>query len=175
MPERRFRSRCACPGSPSVSDAERDLGLVGKTWLALAVGPQRETPALHRLKVPLSEARLALVSTGGFVAPGAEPFNTGKLGDPSFREIPRDLQLDRLEIHHPHYDDTFVKHDINVLFPLPLLKQLAQEGMIGALAGTHYSFMGYVPVTRGLERTFAPELARRLEHNEVQVALFTPA
>ncbi len=154
---------------------ERELNLTGKAWLALGIGPQRDRPTLHRLARPLSEARLALVTTGGFVPPGAPPFNTGKFGDSSYREIPVDIDPEKLEIFHPHYDDRPVRRDVNILFPLPLCRQLVAEGIVGSLAPTHYSFMGYVPVTRRLVSDYAPALAQQLEAEDVDAILLVPA
>lgn len=154
---------------------ERELNLVGKAWLAMGIGPQREPPTLRPLPKPLAQARLALVTSGGFVPPDGKPFDTGKFGDPSFREIPGDIDPAGLEIYHTHYDHEPVRRDINVLFPIPLCRELAAEGVIGELAATHYSFMGYVPVTRRLERAFAPHVARRLKRSEVDAVLLTPA
>ncbi|UCF18271.1 MAG: hypothetical protein JSU87_09920 [Gemmatimonadota bacterium] len=156
-------------------DPARDLNLHGKAWLAFGIGPQRQPPALHRLEVPLSRARLALLTTGGFVPPGGEPFNTGRRGDASFREIDRGIEPGGLAIHHPHYDSAPAKLDINVLFPLPLCKELVAEGKLGELADRHYSFMGYVPLTRPLEKIYAPQVARRLKQQEVDAVLLTPA
>ena len=155
-------------------DPERDLNLHGKAWLAFAIGPQRDRPSLHKLEKQLSGSRLALVTTGGFVTPGGEPFKTGKLGDPTFREIPADTDLDRLEIYHPHYDHELPRRDINVLFPIPLCRELVDEGVIGSLAATHYSFMGYVPITRKLETTYTPRLVERLKDEQVDAVLLTP-
>jgi len=157
-----------------VVDPERDLNLHGKAWLALGIGPQRERPSLEKLGQPLSESRLALVTTGGFVTPGGEPFKVGKMGDPSFREIPVDTEVDRLEIYHPHYDHELPKRDINVLFPIPLCRELADEGAIGSLAANHYSFMGYIPLTRKLETVYAPRVVQRLKSEGVDVVLLTP-
>lgn len=155
--------------------AEGELNLTGKAWLALGIGPQRERPSLHGLAKPLSEARLALVTTGGFVPPGAPAFNTGKLGDPSYREIPVDIDLAKLEIFHPHYDHRRVRQDVNIIFPLPLCRRLAAEGIVGSLAPTHYSFMGYVPVARALISTYAPAVANQLKAEEVDATLLVPA
>jgi D-proline reductase (dithiol) PrdB len=127
------------------------------------------------MKKPVAECRLALVSTGGLVPPDAEPFNTGKLGDPSFREIPTDIATEDLRIFHPHYRHEPVKSDINILFPLPLARELVVERKIGRLADTHYSFMGYVPLTRKLEADYAPQLAERLRREEVEAVLLIPA
>lgn len=154
---------------------ERALNLSGKAWLAMGIGPQRDAPPFHRPVKPLSESRLALITTGGFVLPGAEPFSTGKFGDPSFREIPGDIDPGRLEIHHTHYEHEPAERDINVLFPLPLCGRLVEEGLLGELAATHYSFMGYVPLTRRLEGIYAPQVARRLKDQKVDAVLLIPA
>jgi hypothetical protein len=157
-----------------VVDPERDLNLHGKAWLAFAIGPQRERPSLHRMEKPLSSSRLALVTTGGFVPQGGKPFKTGKLGDATFREIPVDTDVDRLEIYHPHYDHELPRRDINVLFPIPLCQELVDAGAIGSLAATQYSFMGYIPLTRKLETVYAPRLVERLKNEKVDVVLLTP-
>lgn len=156
-------------------DPEDALNLTGKAWLALAIGPQRDPPTLHRLDKPLSQARLAVVTTAGFVRRGDRPFKTGKLGDPSYREITRDTEPTELEIFHPHYDHEPVRRDVNILFPLGLCRQLVAEGVVGSLAPTHYSFMGYIPVIRQLVSAYAPEVANRLEAEQVDATLLVPA
>jgi D-proline reductase (dithiol) PrdB len=153
---------------------ERDLNMHGKAWLAWGIGPQRSRPALQVLGKPVGKARLALVTTGGFVTPGAEPFSTGRLGDPSFREIPAGIAPDELRIFHPHFDHELARRDINVVFPLPLARELVAEGVVGRLADTHYSLMGYVPITRKLEQICAPQLAACLKQAEVDAVLLTP-
>lgn len=158
-----------------VADPERDLNLHGKAWLALGIGPQRDRPTLAPLKRALSDATLALISTGGFVPPGGAPFNIGKLGDPSFREIPLGIDPKALLIHHPHYDHDIARRDINSLFPVPLFVDLAKEGVIGDVAEINYSFMGYVPRTRALESKYAPQIAGLLKQRRVDAVLLTPA
>lgn len=151
-----------------------ELDLTTRVWLRIGLGPQRDVPPLHRLTGPLERARLSLVTSGGLVPPGAPPFMTGKLGDASFREISRTIDRARLEIHHPHYDHEVARRDMSTVFPLERCEELVREGELGELAPTHYSFMGYVPVTRKLERTFAPAVAQRMTEEEVDVALLTP-
>lgn len=158
-----------------MTSAERDLNLVGKAWLAMGIGPQRDLPAFIPLSRPLSEAKLALVTTGGFVPRGGTPFNTGKLGDSTYREIPADIDTGLLEIYHSHYDNEIARRDINTLFPLPLCRDLVAEGAIGSIAATHYSFMGYIPITRRLVSTYTPRVAERLKREEVDALLLVPA
>lgn len=151
------------------------IDLPTRKWLLFGIGPRRDEPPFHRLQKPLGRARIAVVTTGGFVPPGEKPFDTGKRGDPTFRTVPRGTDPARLSIHHPHYDHEAARQDANVLFPYPLLDRLAAEGAVGAPAPRHYSFMGYVPVTRPLEETYAPQVAGMMEADAVDAALLVPA
>lgn len=151
------------------------LNAAAKAWLAFGLGPQRGTPPFRRLGKRLRDARVAVVTTGGFVPPGSPSFRTGKLGDPTFRVIPHGLDPAALSIHHPHYDHGAARRDVNVLFPYPLLQALAGEGVVGAAAPHHYSFMGYIPLTRALEKKYAPQVVGMMEAEGVDAALLVPA
>src|SRR5690348_16021421 len=73
------------------------------------------------LRKPLSESRLALVSSAGFVLPGQEPFAAGMAGgDGSFREIPADADLSALIDAHKSqsFDHEGMHRDPNLAFPL---------------------------------------------------------
>ena len=141
----------------------------------LGIGPQRDAPPWHPLRVSRERARVAIVTTGGFVPPGAPPFDTGRRGDPTFRIVPHGTDPGHLEICHPHYDHAAARRDVNVLFPYPWLDRFAREGVIGAPAPRHISFMGYIPVTRPLEETYAPQVAGLLAQDAVDAALLVPA
>jgi len=47
--------------------------------------------------------------------------------------------MDHLSVSH---DRTGFQADVNVVFPLQRLKELAEDGTIGSVADFHYSFMG---------------------------------
>ena len=69
------------------------------------------------LKKPLSQAKLALVSSAGFVLPGQQPFDESfKGGDPSFREIAANCETKTLlETHRSEsFDHTGVQQDPNL-------------------------------------------------------------
>src|SRR5947208_14757214 len=90
---------------------------------------------------PLRERRVAIVSSAGLVRRGEEPFR-GR--DPDYRVIPGDTRPQELLISHIsiNFDRTGFQEDWNVVFPLDRLNELAGDGVIGAVAATHYSFMG---------------------------------
>ena len=96
------------------------------------------------LSRPVAEARVALVTSAGFVAAGETPFDLDlKGGDSSFRTIAGDAALEALTMHHRSdaYDPAPIASDRNVAFPLDRLRSLVTDGVIGALAPRHLSFM----------------------------------
>jgi D-proline reductase (dithiol) PrdB len=120
---------------------------------------------------PLSQRRVAIVSSAGLVVRGENPFR-GR--DADYRVIPTDTKPDDLLISHIsiNFDRTGFQEDWNVVFPVDRLRELAAEGMIGSLAATHYSFMGATdPVQM---EPYARELASRLKQDRVDAAILPP-
>lgn len=152
----------------------RELGLTVRTWLKMGVRRMEPIPA-EPLAVPLTEARLAVVSTGGATAPGQEPFETGKTGDASFRTFPSALDPSELRFDHPHYDTDGARRDPDTILPLSLLRTMVEAGEVGELAPTAVSMMGYVPLTRQLTGGTAPEIGELMQGEEVDAALLCPA
>jgi len=130
-----------------------------------------------RLTRPVTEARVALVTSAGFVAPGDAPFDLElKGGDASFRTIPGDATLDTLTTHHKSdaYDPAPIAADRNVAFPLDRLRALAAAGAIGEVAPRHLSFMGSITRPERLIEEFAPAAATLLAGDGVDIALLVP-
>lgn len=129
------------------------------------------------LRVPLAQARVALVSSAGFTAPGQPPFDGSRLGgDPSFRAIGPDADLASLENQHrsESFDHGPMLRDPNVAFPLDRLRELAARKRIGALAPRHLSFMGSITAPGRLAGQTAPEAAQWLVDDAVDAALLVP-
>ena len=144
-----------------------------KAYRWRTVDPVPWTP----LRKPLSEARLALVSSAGFVAPGQEPFSDSvKGGDSSFREIPAGVDVSTLTEYHKSwaFDHSGVLRDPNLGFPIDRVRELAASGRIGSVNPRHISFMGSITAPGRLMRDSAPEAARRLAADGVDVALLVP-
>jgi len=101
-----------------------------------------------RLAKKVSEAKGVVISTGGIFVKGHQPFNDNfGIGYPSYREIPSDMAANMLSRYHEHYDHTNAIKDINCVFPIERMRELQAGGLIGSLAETFYSFMGYLTVT----------------------------
>lgn len=157
-----------------MSDRGRDLNPGARIWLKVGC---RTLAPVESVRPPrsLREARVGIVSTGGARLPGQKPFETGKLGDPSWRPVSLDTDPGRLLWEHPHYDTSLAAEDPDVVFPLRLLRELASDGTIGSLAPTAASMMGYAPLTKPVVETTAPEIGELLQGEDVDVVLLCPA
>ena len=91
--------------------------------------------------------------------------------DHTFRVLPIDTPRDKFRVAHVHYDTNGVLEDINTVFPIDILKELAAESSIGSVADTNYGFMGFIPRPEGLISESAPEVARRLKAEGVDAVL----
>src|SRR3954462_1523356 len=71
------------------------------------------------LRKPLAACRVALLTTAGIHLRNQLPYNMENSdGDPTYREIPTDVDLDQITITHKYYDHKDADADLNVVFPL---------------------------------------------------------
>ncbi len=130
-----------------------------------------------RLRKPLAEARIAIVTTAAFFAPDQPPFDTSlRGGDYSYRVLDADVDLNTLQIAHRSdaFDIRGIESDKNLALPLDRLKSLAREGVIGTVAPRHFSFMGSIAAPGRLMAQTAPEVASVLLEDDVDAVLLTP-
>lgn len=122
---------------------------------------------------PLAKARVAIVTTAGLRNDGSARWLPG---DQSFTML--DGKTRNLHLGHfsPNFDRTGFALDLNVVYPIDRLQELATRGTIGSVASTHLSFMG-----AQLDHTLAtmrldtgPAAARVLRDDGVDVVLLTP-
>jgi D-proline reductase (dithiol) PrdB len=132
-----------------------------------------DTAPFVRLKVPLSRCRVAIVTTAGLHRRGDRPFDPG---DQTYRIIPSETPaLDIVQSQTSiGFDRAPIMRDINISFPIDRLRELSVRGEIGEPAPYSYSFLGALREFRRLEAETAPEAARRLRDEGVDVALITP-
>ena len=97
-------------------------------------------------------------------------------GDPTFRAIDITKPLTDLMITHDYYDHSDADKDINIIFPVERLREFEKEGVIGRLSDLHYSFMGHIlsPHINTLMKITAPEVAKKLKTDRVDIVLLTP-
>ena len=131
---------------------------------------------LAPVRKPLSECRLVFVSTSGVQPKGTMPFDTvHPVGDYSFRRVPSSSRVEDLEIHQLKYPTMGANRDLNVIFPIERLRDLADEGVIGGLTENFYTFIGYNMDPERLERTLAEDIATAISEEGADIALAAPA
>ncbi|MFN0118898.1 MAG: glycine/sarcosine/betaine reductase selenoprotein B family protein [Blastocatellia bacterium] len=113
---------------------------------------------------PLAKATIALVTAGGVHKKDQQPFNIAdELGDLTFRVIAGETASSDLMVTHHHYDHSDADQDINVVFPLDLLRDLQTEGFIGEVAREHVGYMGYTMQLKQMYEDTAPAIAAEID------------
>jgi D-proline reductase (dithiol) PrdB len=125
------------------------------------------------LDKPLSECRVAIVTTAGLRPNGDVELWSP---DPRFTVLPGDAHDVQLSHFSPNFDRTGIIEDLNVVYPIDRLAELADAGVIGSVNDRHISFMG-----AQMDATFsaiindtAPAAAKILVDDGVDVVLLTP-
>lgn len=147
------------------------LFLRGYPWRRIAPVPWSAPRA------PISECRLALVSSAGFTVAGQEPFDPEQRGgDVSYREIPDDTPVASLIDSHRSelFDHTAMRRDPNLALPIDRVRELAERRQIGSVNRRHLSFMGSITAPGRLLKRTAPAAAEILAADGVDIALLVP-
>jgi D-proline reductase (dithiol) PrdB len=141
--------------------------------------PAHEIPWTPLVKA-LGDCRVAVVSSAG-IARHDQPSFDQELerrdpwwSDQSWRPIPLGTTEADVGIYHLHIDPRFGQQDLDCVLPLRRLQELCGDGIVGGVASTHYSFMGYVLEPRELLASTAPAIAARMAEETVDVALLVP-
>ncbi len=121
---------------------------------------------------PLKQRRVAIVTTAGLHRKDQPAFN---LADTGYRVIDgrangRDLVMSHSSVN---FDRTGFQQDVNVVFPIDRLRELASEGKIGSVADFHYSLMGALWEPHEIADT-AQVIAGLLKQDRVDAALLVP-
>ncbi|MFM7263948.1 MAG: glycine/sarcosine/betaine reductase selenoprotein B family protein [Acidimicrobiales bacterium] len=134
-------------------------------------GPTFDNPAFVTPPV-LGSARVAIVTSAALHVAGEEGFTAGDTG---FRTIARDRRDLVLGHWSPNFDHVGVKLDLNVVWPIDRLEELASDGVIGSVAPRHLSFAGNQPDdVSTIRHDSGPRAAALLREDGVDVVLLTP-
>lgn len=131
---------------------------------------------LTPLEKPLNQCRVAMLTSGGVSRCDAPPFNPQARNDLRLDVLDSDSLPGCLAINDDYYDHSDAERDINCIFPVERLRELAVEGIIGSVAPHHYSgFMGRIYTRSAVINEGAPALALRLKEDRVDAAALVPA
>jgi D-proline reductase (dithiol) PrdB len=123
------------------------------------------------------DATVALITSAGVLRPGIdEPFVRRRGGDPSFRFIPHDTQVETLVVGQTstEFDPAPSAADRNLAMPLDRLRALARSSEVGRIAPRHLSFNGSLTAPGRLVTHTAPAAVEGLRADGVDLALLVP-
>ena len=134
--------------------------------------PTFDNPAFTPLTKPLAEARVAIVTSAALHRPDQDRFTNSDTG---FRALDRSDRNIVMGHWSPNFDHTGFQLDLNVVYPIDRLEELAADGVIGDVAPRHFAFAGNQPDTVSeLRLDTGPACAEQLLADEVDIVLLTP-
>jgi D-proline reductase (dithiol) PrdB len=154
-----------------------------RAWLAKDIPAQEFSGHIPwvPLKKPLKETTFALMTSAGISLKTDLPFDVERekrepaWGDPGRREIPSTATEADIDANHLHINTDYIKQDINVMLPLARFREFEKEGIIGRLAPTCYSYYGFQSDPKVLLEKTMPKVASKMQAEQVEAVLLTPA
>lgn len=134
--------------------------------------PTFDDPAFSRLDKPLSEARVAIVTSAALHRPDQDRFGAIDTGFRALDRADRNIVMGHWS---PNFDHTGFQIDLNVVYPIDRLEELAAKGVIGDVAPRHFAFAGNQPETVSEVRLdTGPACAKEMLADAVDVVVLTP-
>ncbi len=153
-----------------LNERYRRMGFPPYRWTV-----HRDAP-LTPLAKPLAECRVTALTSGGISHCSAAPWDAVARNDFRLDAIESDTPSDQFQIHDAYYDHQDADRDLNCVFPIDRLRDLARAGVIGEVARKLYSgFMGRIYKRTELLEKHAPAFADELQREQIDLALLVPA
>lgn len=120
---------------------------------------------------PLSERRIAILTSAALFPRSGEPLlhNSG-----DYLELPSSLPHSDILMSHVsiNFDRSGWQRDINVIYPIDRMRELAEEGIIGSVADVNFTVMGATDPTKMLESV--ESIAARVKRDQIDSVLLCP-
>lgn len=134
--------------------------------------PTFDDPAYTQLNKPLAEARVAIVTSAALHRPDQDRFAPSDSGFRALERTDRNIVMGHWS---PNFDHTGFQIDLNVVYPIDRLEELAAQGVIGDVAPRHFAFAGNQPETVSeLRLDTGPACAKEMLADAVDVVVLTP-
>jgi D-proline reductase (dithiol) PrdB len=130
-------------------------------------------PAFAHLAKPLSESKVAMISTAGTYVQGQVAYHYKD--DTSIRTIPSNSPTDRIRFSHIMENYLIeARQDPLTVFPLEALQRLKNERIVGELTENYLSCMGGIYSKNRVMTELIPNLEAALERELPDVLLLVP-
>lgn len=133
--------------------------------------PITPDPVWTPVTMELKDMTVALVTAAGVHENTDDRFDLA--GDTSFRIVRDTTPSSELMVSHGGYDNGDVNKDINCMFPIDRLHELAEDGVIKAVAPAHVGFMGGGGDQTVFKEETGPEIAQLLIDEGADAVLMT--
>ena len=168
--------------TPKVVDGFLFLPPALRAWISKDIPDQPFSGKIPwtPLEKSISETTFTLMTSAGISMKSDPPFDMEgekarpTWGDPSYRQISKTATESDIEVNHLHVNTAYIKQDINVMLPLARFQEFEQEGFIGKLAPTCYSYYGYQMDPTVLLTETMPQVAEKMRQESVEAVLLTP-
>ena len=133
--------------------------------------PVTPPPVWAPVKKELKDMTIALATAAGVHHKDQKRFNLA--GDFTWRKITDKMPSDELMVSHGGYDNADANKDINCMFPIDRLHELAKKGFIKSVAEFHYGFMGGGGDQEAFTNETGPAIAKKLKEENVDAVILT--
>ena len=121
--------------------------------------------------IPLNEATVAIVTSASLHHSSDDDFAPVDTG---YRVLERERRDFVVGHWSPNFDASGVAADLNVVFPIDRLEEMAAEGVIGRVSDVHLAFAGNQFDLAGIRMDGGPAGAQVLKQADVDVVVLTP-
>lgn len=128
-------------------------------------------PVWTSITKPLNKMKIALVTAAGVHHKDDQRFNLA--GDSTYRLISNSINSSKLMVSHGGYDNGDVNKDINCMFPIDRIHELAEEEFIGSVSPVHIGFMGGGGNQEKFKAETGPKIAEILKKENVDGVILT--
>ena len=133
--------------------------------------PITPPPVWAPVTKPLKDMVVAIATAAGVHHKDDKRFNLA--GDFTFRIIKDTMPSSELMVSHGGYDNSDVNKDINCMFPIDRLHELAKDGVIKGVAPVHIGFMGGGGNQEKFKNETGPAIAKILKDEGVDAVILT--
>lgn len=154
----------------ALNDHYGSLGFPPYRWTV------NDTAPLTRLTRPLGQCRVSLLTSGGVSHCSMPDFDPDARNDHRVDAVDGSATNGDFAVNDSYYNHADAEQDINCVFPLDRLKELAAAGFIGEVAPRFWSgFMGRIYDRTRLITESIPAFIRELRGDEIDVLVTAPA